>query len=102
MVDKCILTKEFKELVRNEIGSDLKIIELHLDEELCKKRVLKRHGEDNEWDKIVANILQDVYPYFEFAGEDEENTFTIEVTEEMTPEVVAKEIFILLEGTAST
>ena len=70
-----------------------------MDEELCKKRVLKRHGEDNEWDKIVANILLEVYLQCEFAGKEEENTFTIEVTEEMTPEVVANEILILLEGT---
>ena len=101
MVDRCVLTKEFRELIRKKLGSDLIIIELHLDEELCKKRVLKRHGKDNEWDKTVANILLEVYPQFEFAGEDEENTFTIEVTEEMTPEVVANEILILLEGTGT-
>ena len=97
-MDRCILTKEFRELIRKKLGSDLIIVELQMDEEYCKKRVLKRHGEDNEWDKTVANILLEVYPQCEFAGKEEENTFTIEVTEEMTPEVVANEILILLEG----
>ena len=99
MVDRCILTKEFRELIRKKLGSGLIIVELQLNEELCKKRVLKRHGEDNEWDKTVANMLLEVYPQCEFAEQDEENTFTIEVTEEITPEVVANEILILLEGT---
>ena len=99
MVDRCILTKEFRELIRKKLGSGLIIVELQLNEELCKKRVLKRHGEDNEWDKTVANMLLEVYPQCEFAEQDEENIFTIEVTEEITPEVVANEILILLEGT---
>ena len=102
MVDRCILTKEFRELIRKKLGSDLIIVELQLDEELCKKRILKRHGEDNEWDKIVANILIDMYPQCEFAGDDEENTFTIEVTEEMTPENIANRIFILHDWNEST
>ena len=81
-------SQELREYIR-EILPDVIFITLSMSRESQKKRILARHGENEE---NLVKILTGLYDIYELPGENEKNTFNVDITEDMTPNDVVKKV----------
>ena len=95
VVAKAIMSKEQREEIR-QLMPDCIFINLTISKETQEKRILARHG-DGKAGKSFGKLLIEYHPYFEVPEEDEENTFNIDIIEEMTPAEVLKMVLEVLE-----
>jgi len=60
------------------------------------KRLVGRHGNDlaEEFNKVFDSMTK----LYESAGKDEKNAFDVHITEDMTPEDVARKVLGILEN----
>ena len=72
-----------------EILPDVIFITLSMSRESQKKRILARHGENEE---NLVKILTGLYDIYELPGKNEKNTFNVDITEDMTPNDVVKKV----------
>jgi len=81
-----LLNRKTRDIVRSELGEELKIVCLEMKLEDQMARVRSRHaGDDNSVDMMKA-----VYDLCEPAGDDEPNTWEVMVTPDMTREDILK------------
>ena len=84
-----------RDFVRAEMGPELVFLVLNLTKKCQAQRIEARHpGEDN---KGVRDMLIQMHEHFAPAGEDEPNTFNIEIDETMTPQDVMNSILRIVE-----
>ena len=83
VVARAIGSKKERNHIRSMLPDCIFII-LSMTKESQMKRLLSRHGED-ESGKGVVKFLNDIHKYFEPPEESEENTYNIDITEDMTP-----------------
>ena len=78
---------------------DCIFIILSMTKESQMKRLLSRHGED-ESVKGVVKFLYDIHKYFPeiIPEESEENTYNIDITEDMTPRDVMNIVLEILDS----
>ena len=95
VVAKAIMSKEQREEIR-QIIPDCIFINLTISKETQEKRILERHG-DGEAGKSFGKLLMEYHPYFEVPEECEENTFNIDIIEDMTPAEALKMVLEVLE-----
>ena len=95
VVAKAIMSKEQREEIR-QIIPDCIFINLTISKETQEKRILARHG-DGKAGKSFGKLLIEYHPYFEVPEEGEENTFNIDITEDMSPAEVLKMVLEVLE-----
>ena len=95
VVAKAIGSKKERDQIR-KVFPECIFVMLTITKEFQKKRLLARHGEDKEGEGVV-NMLTDFYKYFEPPEEDEENTVSIDITEDMAPKDVMKLVLKMLE-----
>ena len=88
-VAQAIYSRKQRDSMRKILGSKCVFIVLNMSRECQKKRVIARHGEDNE---DILNMLIKFAELYEPAGEDEENAFNLEITEDMNREDVIQKI----------
>ena len=91
-----VLTRKQRDELRRILGPDLIFIVLNITLECNNKRLIKRHG-DNENTQLMVKKFENMIKMYEVAGEDEENAFNITITDKMTPEDVAKEANNILQ-----
>ena len=91
-----ILTRKQRDELRRILGPDLTFIVLNITLDCNNKRFIKRHG-DNENTKRMVMKFENMIKKYEVAGDDEANAFNITITDEMTPEDVAKEATGILQ-----
>ena len=70
---------------------------LNLTKEAQDHRLLARHGSD-EAGKLSADLMRKVFNFYEPAGNDEENAFNIDISEEMSVEDVMNKILEVLDN----
>ena len=90
-----VFSRAQRDIIRRTLGNDVIFFILHLTRETNRKRIVARHGDDNagEFDKIMDSMTK----MYESAGKDEKNAFDVHITENMTPDDVAKEVLDILE-----
>ena len=66
-----------------------------MSEALQKKRVEKRHGEEEEG---LVQHLMELHKYFEPVQEGEKDAYDLEITEHMTPDDVAEKVIGLIKS----
>ena len=67
---------------------------MNLTKSCQKKRLEARHGDDKEGG--FADMLNKMYDSFEPAGEDEEGSYNVTITEDMTPDDVLKNVLEII------
>ena len=87
------------QVVRNHIRKTLPdciFIVLTLSKNVQRKRLLARHGEKTE--ERVIEWLSGIFDLYECPGENERNTYNVDITEEMTPNDVVEKIQKILQN----
>ena len=88
-----IPNRECRDYVRT-IVPDCIFVTMNLTRDTQKKRVETRHGSGAQ--KVVEAFAK-MYDFYELAGEDEKNTFNVDISEDMTPKIVMNTILEILE-----
>jgi len=85
-----VLNKDWRQFVRSFIGPDLLYVNLVMSEEAIRKRIEKRHNDDNDTDKLmkIYNLHQSG------TSDDEEGMIKINIDEKMTENDVVQLICI--------
>ena len=73
---------------------DCIFITLNITKEIQKKRLLARHGEGFDG---ITQMLINFFDIFELPGEDEDNTYNVDITEHMTAKDVLNQVLEVLE-----
>ena len=87
-VAHAVPSEELREHIRNLIP-DVIFITLSLTKESQMKRIQARHGEESEG---IIKMLTGIYDMYEFPGENEKNTYNVDITDEMSPNDVLKKV----------
>ena len=97
-VAQAVPTRRLRDVIRKNLGNDKVVFLLiGLDTEATRKRLNKRHGESEEG-LVMTDFLMKVNSFYELKAADEENTYDVIVTNEMTPnDVVQKMMEIINE-----
>jgi len=88
-------TQVQRDLIR-QILPDCTFITLTLTREAQKKRLLARHDEKAEAD--VIKFLTNIYDFYELPGENECNTYNLDITDEMTRDEIVKSVEEILKN----
>ena len=89
-----VFSQAQRDIIRSIIGNDVIFIILQLTPETNHKRLVNRHGDVTE---SLKKIIDSMSKMFEPAGKDEKNAFDVLITEDMTPDDVAKKVLDILE-----
>jgi len=92
-----IFSRAQRDIIRKALGNEVIFLILHLSDECNKKRLHSRHGEVMDNQEEMDEMMDLFVKLYESAEEGEENAHNIMVTEDMTPEDVAKEVLNILE-----
>ena len=94
-VAQAIYSRKQRDSMRKILGPECMFIVLNMSRECQKKRVTERHGEDANED--FMNMLIKFAAMYEPAGEDEENAYNVEITEDMSREDVIQKILDIVD-----
>ena len=91
-----VFSRAQRDIIRSILGNDVIFFILHLTPETNHKRLIGRHGNDSaeEFNKVFESMTK----LYESAGKDEKNAFDVHITEDMTPEDVARKVLGILEN----
>jgi len=88
-------TKQMRNVMKDELGSELVFVCLDMSIEEQVKRLTKRHGNDDGAQQIKKR-LENVSKMCEPVGKEEDNVFNVLVTSDMNREDVAKKVLKLV------
>ena len=97
-IAQAVFTRAQRDQLRKSIGPDLIFMVLNLTKECQGKRLANRHAGDEEVGNMFAESLKKFYDLYEPAGEDEENAFNIDITEDMSIEDVVETVLKTAES----
>ena len=90
-------TRKLRDGIRKSIGNDKVIFFLlGLEREVTLARLTKRHG-DSEAGKSMTDFCIKVESFYELKAQDEDDTFDIIITKDMTPKDVAQKIMEIVK-----
>ena len=95
-VDFAVFSRKQRDMLRKILGPDLVFIVLNMTVECQKERLIGRHGKGEE-SKAAIDFMTKMHALYEPAGEDEENSFNINITYDMSPDDVVKKILHIME-----
>ena len=87
-VDFAVFSRKQRDGLRKILGSDLIFIVLNMSKQCQEKRLIDRHGNDKE----IIDFLKMLHTMYEPGENDEENTYNVTITEDMSPEDVVQKI----------
>ena len=93
-IAQAVTSREMRDHIRITLP-DCVFITMSLTKENQTKRVKERHGEDANED--FMNMLIKFAAMYEPAGEDEENAYNVEITEDMSREDVIQKILDIVD-----
>ena len=93
---QAVPTRNLRDIIRKSLGKDLIFIILSLEKETTLERLTKRQG-DGEAAKGIIDFCLKLETFYETKGLDEENTFDITITNEMTPNDVIEKILEIVD-----
>ena len=84
VVAHAVPTRKLRDFIRKILGKDLVFILLQLDKDTTTlERLTRRHG-NGEMGKALTDFCYKIESFYELKASDEENTFDIIVTDDMT------------------
>ena len=95
VICQAVFRRRHREAIRRVIGKDLIMINLKLDTKYQKPRLEKRHGKN--LGAPFMNYLLNMSKHMQEISDQEENTFEITVTEEMTEEDVLDKVLKIID-----
>ena len=95
-VAQAIYSRKQREAMKKILGPECVFIVLNMSRECQKKRVIARHGEG--MNENALNFLIKMAEMYEPAGEDEENAYNVEITEDMNREDVIQKILKIVDN----
>ena len=93
VVANAVTSREMRDHIRKTIPNCI-FVTLTLTKETQRKRVTERHGEEGA--DAIIDFLTKMYQLYEGPGEGEENTFNVDITENMTREDVKQKVLEVL------
>ena len=91
VVAQAVPTRKLRDFIRKFLGNDIIFILLILEKETTKERLKIRHG-DGEMAKAMIDFCIKIESFYEPKGLEENNTFDVIITNDMTPNDVNKKI----------
>ena len=92
VVAQAVPTRKLRDEIRKSLGNDkVLFFLLGLEREVTLARLTKRHG-DGETGKSMTDFCIKVESFYEPKAQDEDDTFDIIITKEMSPNDVAQKI----------
>ena len=94
-IANAVFSRTQRETLRRQIGPELVFIVLNLTKDCQTKRLQRRHGE-----AIAESKLEMFTKYadlFEPAGDDEENAYNLDITEDMTKDDVMEKVYEIIQ-----
>ena len=91
VVAQAVPTRNLRDVIRKSLGKDLIFIILSPKKETTLERLTKRHGE-GEAAKAITDFCTKLESFYERKGPNEENTYDIEITNDMSPNDVIEKI----------
>ena len=88
VVAQAVNSHAIREHIR-QILPDVIFVTLSLSRDTQMKRIQARHGEQSE---TTIKMLTGMYDIYDLPGDNEKNTFNIDITEEMAPVDVVKKV----------
>ena len=90
-VDFAVFSRKQRDMLRKILGPDLIFIVLNMTVECQKERLVGRHGKGEE-SKAAIDFMTKIHALYEPAGDDEENSFNINITNNMSREDVVQKV----------
>ena len=97
VVAQCVATRNLRDVIRQTLGKNLVFILLSLKKETTLERLTNRHG-DGEAAKGITDFCIKLESFYELKAPDEDNTFDITITNEMTPNDVIEKILEIVDN----
>ena len=94
VVAQAVPSKALRKHIREQLGPELMFVVLNMTKEDQMKRIKQRHNGEEQGG--VVDWLTKLYDLFEPATDDEENTYGLDVTTEMSREDVMKKVLDIL------
>ena len=91
VVAHAVPTRRLRDFIRKILGKDLVFILLQLDKDTTLERLTRRHG-NGEMGKALTDFCFKIESFYELKASDEENTFDIIITDDMTSHDVNEKI----------
>ena len=92
-VAQAVPTRQLRDQIRKDLGSQCIFITLSLSAETNRKRVEARHSEGDEtFKKMIIEMLNNMFKMYEPAQEGEENAINVVIGPDMSKDDVVKEI----------
>ena len=91
-IAQVVTSQEMRNHIRLTIP-DCIFITLTMTKESQIKRIKARHGEDNG----IVDMMSGIHKLYELPGENEPNTFNVDITEGMNPKDVLNKVLDILE-----
>ena len=95
-IAQAVPTRELRDHIKKVADPDLVFILLILPKQTVVDRLKKRHGDSPMADAITEMCVK-LNEYYEPKGENEENTYDVVVSSDMSPDDVAAKIMEILE-----
>ena len=92
-----VFSRGQRDQIRKIVGPDLIFMVMNLSSECQNKRLANRYGSSEKGAKF-ANKMKRFYDLYEPAGDDEENAFNIDITEDMSIEDVVETVLKTAES----
>ena len=91
VVAQAVPTRNLRDVIRKSLGKDLIFIILSPKKETTLERLTKRHG-GGEAAKAIIDFCTKLESFYERKGPNEENTYDIEIKNDMSPKDVIEKI----------
>ena len=90
-----IFSRTQREFLRQKIGPELVFIVMNMSADCQRKRIEGRHGKaiDKEFLEILCKYAEMCEP----AGDDEENAYNLDITEDMTKDDVMEKVYEIIQ-----
>ena len=96
-VAQAVPTRRLRDVIRKHLGSDKVVfILIGLEPEATRKRLNNRHGESEEG-LAMTDFCMKVNSFYELKAADEDNTYDVIVTNDMTPKDVVQKMIEIID-----
>ena len=92
-IAQAVTSRELRDHIRTVLPECIFIV-LTLTKESQLKRIKQRHGQESS--EAIINMMSNIYDLYELPGEGEENTFNVEITDELTPNDVLQKVMEII------
>ena len=94
-IAEAVPSRAFRDHIRQTIP-DCIFITLTIAKEAQMKRLKARHGDDMS--EGMLEVLSNIHELYELPGENEPNTFNVDITDDMKPQDVMKKVLEILDN----